>query len=106
MQEREAIDHYLANEERRAEDELRTLVAEVGLRSARRRLLPVNGTVASTVLECGREEEVDVVVVGTSQRRGMERLMVGNVAEDLLKHADRDVLVMPWRERADASTGK
>src|SRR3546814_19801668 len=72
----EAIDHYLAMEERRAEDEFRTLMAEVGLRPARRRLSPVNGTVARSILECGREEEADVVVVGTSQRRGMERLMV------------------------------
>src|SRR3546814_246325 len=77
MQEREAIDHYLANEERRAEDEFRTLMAEVGLRPARRRLWPVNGTVARSILECGREEEADVVVVGTSERRGMERLKIG-----------------------------
>src|SRR3546814_13077027 len=70
MQEREAIDHYLANEERRAEDEFRTLMAEVGLRPARRRLSPVNGTVARRILECGGGEEAGGVGGGTKMRRG------------------------------------
>nr|WP_243444849.1 universal stress protein [Sphingosinicella humi] len=35
------------------------------------------------------------MVVGTSQRTGVERFMLGSAAEDVLANADRDVLVIP-----------
>lgn len=95
MSEPDAIDHYLATERRRASEAFDAFLEEVGLDDVHRALLPVRGTAARTILESARDEEAALIVVGTSQRTGIQRFMLGSVAEDVLADADRDVLVIP-----------
>jgi nucleotide-binding universal stress UspA family protein len=56
---------------------------------------------AEAVLEAARETEVDLLVLTTHGRRGVKRAMLGSVAEKVVRHADRPVLVLPGpgRER-------
>jgi nucleotide-binding universal stress UspA family protein len=56
---------------------------------------------AAAVLEAARETEVDLLVLTTHGRRGVLRAMLGSVAEKVVRHADRPVLVLPGpgRER-------
>ncbi len=54
--------------------------------------------VASTVLEYADEKSLDLLVVGTHGRRGVQRLMLGSEAEEILRRADRPVLTVGQSE--------
>ena len=95
MADADAVDHYVAGEELRASTDFSRLLTSTGLRRARQRLSPVKGSAARTILECAADEDAALIIVGTSQRKGIERFVLGSVAEDVLKDADRDVLVIP-----------
>jgi len=91
------IDEYMAAEALDAAAALDRMVTTVDLPAERRLVRPIDGSVARTILACAREDETPLIVVGTSQRSGLERFLLGSVAEDVLGHADRDVLVVPHR---------
>lgn len=50
--------------------------------------------VASTVLEYAENHALDLIVVGTHGRRGVQRLMLGSETEEILRRADRPVLTV------------
>jgi nucleotide-binding universal stress UspA family protein len=52
------------------------------------------GKPAEAILNLASEVEADLIVVGTHGRRGLERFLVGSVAEDVLKGAHCPVLVL------------
>lgn len=95
MVEPETVDHYVAGEQIDAQADLSQVLEEVGLCGARRVIVPVNGSAARRILECAREENASLIVVGTSQKTRVQRFMLGSVAEAVLGDADRDVLVIP-----------
>jgi nucleotide-binding universal stress UspA family protein len=90
-----AMDDYARGEAIRASAEFRAFLGGAGLKAARHMALPLNGTAARTIRECAAEEKAGLVVVGTSQRKGIERFLLGSVAEAVLGASDRDVLVVP-----------
>lgn len=46
------------------------------------------------LIECAREVEADLIVVGQWGRDALERIFTGSVASSLVRHADRDVLIV------------
>lgn len=50
---------------------------------------------AAAILEAAREKNVDLVLLATHGRRGIARALLGSVAEKVVRHADRPVLVLP-----------
>lgn len=46
------------------------------------------------IVECAGELEADLIVMGSHGHRGVVRLLLGSVAEDVIHHADRPVLVV------------
>lgn len=50
--------------------------------------------VAELVVETARDWSADLIVAGTHGRRGVERLLVGSVAENLLRFAETAVLLV------------
>lgn len=95
MSAKETIDQYVLDEGLQASKDLGRFLAGTGSPTTRHRSLAINGSTARTILECASDDDADLIVVGTSQRKGMERLLLGSVAEDVLGDADRDVLVVP-----------
>lgn len=95
LSEPEAVRHYVAAEEAEASADFSRLLAKTGLRTERRRLAPIRGSAARTILACAADEQAALIVVGTSQRKGIGKFVLGSVAEDVLGDADRDVLVFP-----------
>ncbi|MEB2311730.1 MAG: universal stress protein [Sorangiineae bacterium] len=76
------------------------VAARPGLRE--RLLLAVDfGDPAERILALAKSADADLVVVGTRNRRGVERLLLGSVAETVLRNAGCPVLVM--RERRASS---
>ncbi|MEQ8661848.1 MAG: universal stress protein [Gammaproteobacteria bacterium] len=51
--------------------------------------------VADVALRAARAADADLVVVGTRGRSGLGKLVLGSVAEAILRTADRDVLAVP-----------
>ena len=64
------------------------------------------GSPASTVAEMARREGADLIVVGSHGRAGLDRLILGSVAERVVRLASCPVLVVKSAEaaaRADAA---
>jgi nucleotide-binding universal stress UspA family protein len=53
---------------------------------------------APAILDCADEEEIDLIVIGSHGRRGLRRLLLGSVAEEVLREAACPVLIV--REEA------
>lgn len=95
MMETHAIDAYVNEERDRAVSNLRNLAAEIGLPPARQHVVEINGTAARTILDGAKSHDVDLVVMGTNQRGGIGRLLIGSVAESVIRDGNRDILVVP-----------
>jgi nucleotide-binding universal stress UspA family protein len=97
------IDEYAGNLSMR----LRHLIAslETPHEHARVEVLPGNGMpVADQILAAAHRMKADLVVLGTHGRTGLPRVLMGSVAEAVLRRSDISVLVVPTR--APAAEGK
>jgi len=56
----------------------------------------LNG-IAEVLAGAANEWDVDLVVVGTANRRGLERLVIGSVAEQLVAKIDASILLVRLR---------
>jgi nucleotide-binding universal stress UspA family protein len=57
-------------------------------------------TVAADLLDLASRLRVDLIVMGTHGRTGVPRVLLGSVAEDVVRHATLPVLVVPMFRRA------
>ncbi len=53
------------------------------------------GKPAAAIAECAEREDVDLVIAGTTRRRGLARMLFGSVAESIVCNARCPVLVLP-----------
>jgi len=60
-----------------------------------RPVLRIGPSAAAEILALAEEQESDLVVVGTHGRRGLPRLLLGSVADRVLRNAASSVLVVP-----------
>ena len=78
-----------------AEHDGKQLLAEIGRRSL---LDPatfvVLGKPATEIVSTARQWQADLVVIGSHGRARIERLLIGSVAEAVIRHAPCAVLVM------------
>jgi nucleotide-binding universal stress UspA family protein len=56
------------------------------------------GITADGIIECSKEFNADLIVVGTHKRSGLDRLLSGSVAEHVVRHSDVPVMVVPAKE--------
>ncbi len=54
----------------------------------------VHGPVAQTILEVAKEEKVDLIVMGTHGRAGVEKFLFGSVAQKVVQHSEVPVLTL------------
>jgi nucleotide-binding universal stress UspA family protein len=92
-----ATNGELAVLERRLADApntIRNYVEQMWATSPRRLVAHLRaGSPSRSILQTAVDIDADVVVVGTHQRRGMQKLIAGSVAEEVLRHAHCPVLV-------------
>ena len=55
------------------------------------------GSTADGILKCSEEFGADMIVVGTHSRTGIDRFLMGSIAEDVVRHAQVPVLVVPMK---------
>ena len=54
------------------------------------------GSTADGIISCAKEFKADLIVIGTHSRSGIDRLLMGSVAEHVVRHAEVPVLVVPF----------
>ncbi len=86
-----------------AERQLHRLEVPEGNVRAERRL--VEGDAATEILRVAREVKVDLVVMGTHGRTGLGRLLMGSVAEQVVRQATCPVLTLKTPLAAPPSSG-
>lgn len=102
------VDIYVS----RLRSELRYLQAQAGTAGRKARVEVITGDPVSQITTRAHELGVDLIVMGTHGRTGLPRLLMGSVAEGVLRQATCPVLLVPVRilaaqprERAAVSTG-
>jgi nucleotide-binding universal stress UspA family protein len=60
----------------------------------------LEGDVSSEIAKRGRDIDAALIVVGTHGRTGIARVMLGSVAERVVRHASCSVLTVPYSRRA------
>lgn len=89
------------DEQRRwVQDELDARAKDAAAGDVRVRTRLETGSAPETIAEVARRERADLVVVGTHGRTGLDRVMLGSVAERVVRVAPCPVLVA--RPRGDA----
>jgi len=55
------------------------------------------------ILEFAKKEKIDLIVMGTHGRTGIEHVFFGSVAEKVLRHSPIPVFVIPCKEKLERS---
>lgn len=89
-------------------DDVRLSLEGVDLRSPVETELG-EGSPAAEILRVAHERECDLIVLGSHGRSGLSRLLMGSVAEEVMRHAHCPVMTvkpyLPPRERAKVRAG-
>lgn len=56
------------------------------------------GSTADGIINCSKEFGADLIVIGTHSRTGLDRLLMGSVAEHVVRHSEVPVLVVPFKD--------
>jgi nucleotide-binding universal stress UspA family protein len=56
-----------------------------------------SGNFGETILKTATEVKADMIVMGTHSRRGLEKILVGSVAENVLHHSAIPMLIIPTK---------
>jgi nucleotide-binding universal stress UspA family protein len=81
-------------------DDAKATLAGRGVPGTVRALDAYGDDVATVLMRTAAELDADLIVLGTSGRHGLRRLLLGSVAESLLRAADRAVLLVRHAESA------
>ncbi|HLV19995.1 MAG TPA: universal stress protein [Polyangiaceae bacterium] len=83
-----------------AEKEMQEFLARASLpRTVQSRHKLVSGEPASAVLKCSEHESPDLIVMGTHGRTGMKHLLLGSVAEKVVRLSAVPVITVPPPDR-------
>jgi nucleotide-binding universal stress UspA family protein len=96
----EDISRYVDSEGAAADEKLRTLIAHLGLPETCPTIVSMKGSPARSILELATETDSDLIVLGTNQRKGFVRALIGSVTADVIRDAHRDILIIPVDEPA------
>lgn len=61
--------------------------------------LTPEGIPAETIMRTAKSEKADMIVMGTHGRTGLRHLLIGSVAENVVRHSHIPVLVVPGHEK-------
>lgn len=62
------------------------------------RTLVKEGDTGDAVLSAAKELNVDIIVMGTHGRRGLDKILMGSVAEKVLRHSEVPMFIIPFKE--------
>jgi len=77
-----------------------------GLGMPKLRVVSSWGPVEERLLELANADTADLIVLGTSQRRGLSRFWLGSVSREVLHHATMNVVCVPAPDEADPAANE
>ena len=89
------IRKYQDQEAAKAGDALESFLKKTGLASVNPVVRQIDAPVAQLICATAEELKADLIVVGTQGKSGVPRLLLGSVAEGVLRTAKQDVLAVP-----------
>lgn len=95
----EQIEEMRENAEDEACAYLEGIAKELRAEGIETRIFVAGSRPAETIITLAAEEGVDVVMLATHGRGGLERLFVGSVAERVVQHTQCPVFLVPIQER-------
>jgi nucleotide-binding universal stress UspA family protein len=84
----------LPNVQDRAREALETLAGELEMRTDPVNIHILAGNAARDIVECADEHEADLIVMATHGRTGLERFLIGSVAEKVVRRAPCPVFTL------------
>ena len=99
MKAREALIHTFSTE---AEKQLAALVDDANAQDLVQERLIVTGQPASEIVSWATAKHAQIILVGTHGRSGLDRVLLGSVAEHVLRLASCAVLVVPTPQKDSA----
>ena len=87
---------FLRNEGDDVLEKLRKQAEDMGVRI---RTMKKEGIPADEIVETAKKEDVDLIVIGTLGRSALEKLLLGSVAEKVIRHAPCPVLVIRTKKK-------
>jgi nucleotide-binding universal stress UspA family protein len=94
----ESVAQSIERSRRRAKEELERHAARNIPAGIRWTTIVVDGTPASAILRYAERQQVDLIAMGTHGRGGLQRLIVGSVADHVIGHAHVPVLTVRMAE--------
>jgi len=91
----EQIDNYVAQERIQASEALSGFLTAHGFHGARWSTRVEEGGAFSVISRVVNEINSDLVVIGTHGRSGIVKMLIGSVAEEVLRSLDVDILAVP-----------
>ena len=91
----EDIKHHLDVEKELVDKELTAFLEKVEFVPTHRTTTVIESTTAQAILEGARELKANLIIIGTHGRSGLQKLFLGNEAEEVLRDSELDVLVVP-----------
>lgn len=55
------------------------------------------GDCAEAILKAATDTNVDIIVMGTHSRRGLDKILMGSIAEKVLHHSDIPLFIIPTK---------
>ncbi|AKB28249.1 Universal stress protein [Methanosarcina siciliae C2J] len=87
----DAFEEYLANKGGVATAYVEKLGKEAGVKVEP---LYLKGVPAEKILEYAEESDIDLIVMGTQGLTGVQRFLIGSVAENVLRHSKVPVMII------------
>jgi nucleotide-binding universal stress UspA family protein len=84
----------------RALEQLSEFARKVGVVAECRAIRPIEQTTAMAINSYAKTTKTDLIVVGTHGRSGMEKWLLGSIAESVLRTAEIDVLAVPLSQKS------
>ena len=74
--------------------EFKKILFPVDLSESSGKILPYVQTVAEKIIEYIEDQKIDLVIMGTHGRKGMDKIIFGSVAERVVKTSPVPVMVV------------
>lgn len=89
------IEDYELAMRAQATSAMHDFLIETGLQPQRKKVELVQMSVPETIRSTVRQYRPDLLIIGTHGRSGIEKFLLGSVAEEILRMAEIDVLAVP-----------
>jgi len=64
-------------------------------------IVTISGREDNEILKLAKEENVDIIVMGTHGRTGIEHVFFGSVAEKVIRHSPFPVFIIPCKKKRE-----